>query len=256
MAQPSPWGPRATNELVAPAAVVLALLYFVAAWTVDAAQRLPQTTSGPQRALVTMSAASSSASSYTDTLAEVTNLGLRLAGNDCVEWEITNSAVAPDVQLSAAAQEDYFAEQRLLLVAPTALAPPDWAARLAALPGVTEVNTNAVWRCPAMSNASLFDRLRAAPLADQPTVLHFADGRAYGAALRAASDLGLRLADPCYEAALARGDHPTWRPASQQDAYTASGDLVVAPTILTPADWLSRLPNSVTPGAVVGCASS
>jgi hypothetical protein len=256
MGQSSPWGPRPTEELIVPAALGLLLLYFVAAWTVDAVQRLPPTSSVGARALITMSSDSSSASSYADVLTEVTSLGLRLAGNPCVEGNLADGAVQSADQRAATAQEDNFAELHLLLVAPTVLAPPDWAARLASLPGVTDVNTSAVWNCPAMVDGSLLDRLRSAPPRDQPTVLHFANDVAYGDALRAASDLGLRLADPCYEAALANGDQPTWRPANQQAAYAASGDLIVAPTILTPSDWPSRLASGVTLGPVIGCASS
>jgi hypothetical protein len=162
--------------------------------------------------------------------------------------------VAPAFRLAAAAQEDSFADRHLLLVAPTVLAPPDWAARLASLPGVTDVNTRAIWHCYALDGTWL-DRLRYAPLAARPTVLHFATGTTYDDALRAASDLGLRLADPCYEAALAHGEQPAWHAAGQRDAYAASGALVVAPTVLTPDDWMSRLAGGVAPGPVVACAA-
>jgi hypothetical protein len=225
-------------------------LYFVAAWTIDAVWRMPSETVSSE-ALVSFSGATS----YTAALAEVTGIGLRLA-SPCAEAAIHSGDDRWQTYLYAVGQEPSYADGSRLVVATTVLTPADWLERLWTLPGAISVDTSVVVNCPEISAGSPLGLLRAAPPAGQPTVLQFPAGVSYGDALQAASDLGLRLADPCYEAALAHGDHPVWHPANQQQAYATGRSLVVAPTILTPADWLSRLRSGVTPGPVLGCGSS
>jgi hypothetical protein len=245
-------GTRATEKhrWTTPLAVVLILLYLAAAWTIDAVRRRSTDAQAAAHAVVTFA----DSASYTTALAEVTSIGMRL-GHPCVEGGSNDTRLAA---LSLVRElEDSFAQGHTLGVATTVLAPADWVERLWTLPHAVKVNTSAVYHCPIVSKGdNLLSRLLEVPPAERPVVLDFPRGMAYGEALRAATDMGLRLADPCYEAALARGDHPAWHPASQEQAYGSSGSLVVAPTILTPDDWLNRLASGVTPGPVVGCASS
>jgi hypothetical protein len=248
MSTPSTKGTRETHRWTIPLALVLVLLYLAAAWTIDAVRRLPSTAQHGAVAVVTFA----SGASYTDALGELTSIGMRLS-SPCFEGAIQSGDQVID---ALRAQQESFSGpgQRQVVVATTVLTPVDWVERLWTMPGVTGVDTQADFTCPASGSNPL--GLLAAPPAERPVVLGFPSGTPYGEALRAATDMGLRLADPCYEAALARGDKPAWHPASQEEAYGSSGSLVVAPTMLTPADWLTRIPGGVTPGPVLGCVSS
>ncbi len=250
MSTPSIKGSRDTNRWATPMALVLILLYFAAAWTIDAVRRLPSNAQPFAVAVVTFA----DTASYTDALGELTSIGMRLS-NPCFEAAIRAGDTHWDTHYQVRGQEDLYAHGHALAAATTTLAPTDWVERLWTLPHAVKVDTRVVSSCPAISG-SLLGLLVVAPPAERPFVLHFPSGMAYGEALRAATDVGLRLADPCYEAALARGNHPAWHPASQEQAYGSNGNLVVAPTILAPADWLTRIAVGVTPGPVVGCASA
>lgn len=249
MSTPSTKGTRDTHRWTTPVALVLVLLYLAAAWTIDAVRRLPSNSQTAANAVVTFAGGAS----YTDALSELTSIGMRLS-NPCFEGAI-RAGGNPWALYPVRGQEDSYANGHTLLAATTALAPMDWVERLWTLPHAIKVDTRVISACRLIPS-SLLGPLLVAPPAERPFVLHFPSSMAYGEALRAATDVGLRLADPCYEAALARGNHPAWHPATQQQAYGSNGNLVVAPTILAPADWLTRIAGGVTPGPVAGCASA
>ncbi len=50
----------------------------------------------------------------------------------------------------------------------------------------------------------------------------------YDAALAAVIELGLQLADPCYEQARAQGKAPVWHAMGQEDILARDGALVLA----------------------------
>jgi len=250
MSTPSTKGTRDTHRWTIPLALVFAILYLAAAWTIDAVRRLPSNAQPFAVAVVTFA----DTASYTDALGELTSIGMRLS-NPCFEAAIGEGDTQFGEVYQANGQEDSYGNEHTFVIATTVLAPADWLPRLWTLPHAIKVDTNAQYFCPSNSGG-LIGRLLVVPPAERPVVLAFPRGMAYGEALRAATDVGLRLADPCYEAALARGDKPAWHPASQEETYSSNGSLVVAPTILAPADWLTRIAGGVTPGPVVGCASS
>jgi len=80
----------------------------------------------------------------------------------------------------------------------------------------------------------------------------FAASATYDDALYAVSDLGLRLADPCFEAAAGRADpahRPAWRSPGQEGAFAATRRLVVAPNKhITSSLWQAAL--RATPGVL------
>ncbi len=76
----------------------------------------------------------------------------------------------------------------------------------------------------------------------------FAAGVDYDTALYDVSNLGLRLADPCYEQSLLPHQHPQqWHPMGQEITFSYSHALVVAPVPLVSAvtwrDQLHKLPD-------------
>lgn len=63
----------------------------------------------------------------------------------------------------------------------------------------------------------------------------------YDQAVAAISDLGLRLADVCYELHQSQGQRPAWRAMGQEQAYQASGSLIVAPTTDASEHWQDQV---------------
>ena len=63
----------------------------------------------------------------------------------------------------------------------------------------------------------------------------------YGDALDDVLNLGLRLANPCYEKALADGKSPAWHTMGQEDAYAANHTLHVATTNETGNLWQQQV---------------
>jgi hypothetical protein len=73
----------------------------------------------------------------------------------------------------------------------------------------------------------------------------------YDDALYAVSDLGLSLADACYDQALAHAGRtqPPWHSMSQEQSYAASGTLLVGTMrMITSSLWREQLQS--TPGVV------
>lgn len=235
------------NHWVVPLTLALAILYLLTASTMEMAARssvpMVQDAAG-----ITFA----DGTPYEGALDGITSLGLRLF-NPCVELMVrygVNDFNLSDPQLDS--QEAHYERSPDLTVATTAITPSDWIARLSALPDVRQVTQPIIANCPAIpSRPNLAGQLLEAPPLARPATLHFIFSVPYGDALRVAAERGLRLADPCYAAAVAEGKYPTWHSESQQGAFTSSSTLIVAPTILTPRDWLFNLPSGVIPGPVL-----
>ena len=69
----------------------------------------------------------------------------------------------------------------------------------------------------------------------------FAGATSYEMALEGVNGLGFRLADPCYEAARARGAKPIWHSMSQAQTFAQTQTLVLATTSVNATTWLSQL---------------
>lgn len=122
------------------------------------------------------------------------------------------------------------------------LAPNDWLQRLAALPDVTQVD-DALDTCPELlgigSTPGAGSYLDPSSL-KTPTYLHvtFAAGMDYAQAVTTVSDLGFRLADPCYEQTKPT---PAWHPMGQESSYAASHSLTLALTDANATLWRQQL---------------
>lgn len=176
----------------------------------------------PQEALITFKPAIS----YAVALQALTDLGL----------QPTDNCYPADRQWHPMSQQDSFAGYHALLVAPTLLAPTGWLDRARSLPGFSAAQTNVVTNCPAIPAPSPTFTVPAPPEAQ----MSFAATTTYAAALEAMANLGVRLADPCYEAASQAGAHPSWHPMGQETTFADGHALVVASTLLAPGDWLKR----------------
>lgn len=192
-------------------------------------------------------------SSYADALIAVTDLGLQPAASVCGTTidAYTSAGVAdrgPWWQ-PVGAEAAFAAQNGTIVVWPTALAAPDWPNRLRGVAGATVLTVypaNTPFNCPprdvAGTPAPGASKLIAADQLDVTARVTFTRSTDdYGAALNAVTDLGLRLADPCYEAAKAHGTAPNWHPMGQEGSYASAGTLVVAPTATAPVDWQDRV---------------
>lgn len=179
--------------------------------------------------------------SYATALRIVTDLGLELAGLPCPNGVVMVAATPTYWQdWMPLAHTDGFADQPALTVFATPLAPRDWLHAALTAHGVKDVRTDLASSCPAIFFVT---PSAGAPLtlgASQPFVytrLTFGANASYDVALLAVSNLGLRLADPCHEQALARGQGFAWQPAGQESAYAASHTLMLATSPVAPSQW-------------------
>lgn len=70
----------------------------------------------------------------------------------------------------------------------------------------------------------------------------FAPWMGYDGALATTSDVGVGLADPCYEAAALQGAGPIWHPMGQVGAYSTARTLIVQTNSpISARDWAHRL---------------
>jgi hypothetical protein len=187
-----------------------------------------------------------SAPPYAIALTDLSDLGLRLA-NHCTELYVAGRySVYWDPESSD--RRYYEGGSHFLEILPTVLAPGDWLQRLSALPYVERVDQ----RVPLCDGTNMardfthpFNVLFApftSPLQGSPwDVAATSANLTYEAAVGQIMDLGLRLADPCYEASLARGEHPAHLSPSQAAAFGQTRTLVFAATLYTPPNWEQRL---------------
>lgn len=177
---------------------------------------------------------------YATALREATDLGLQLSGLPCPNGETNNTYWTRWTPIDDAT---YFLQEPDLTVQPTPLAPADWLTRLHAAPQVLTVRTDLVTSCPMIGFAT------PAPgtlltLGQHPPAtyarLTFTSAVSYDAALQAISALGLRLANPCFEQAVAAGAPPPWQPAGQETSFAGTYTLLVAPGPAASTQWQSQ----------------
>jgi hypothetical protein len=212
--------------------------------------------------------------SYDDALRLVSDVGLQLRGT-CDFFTLAGTGDANVAQPPAPApsaspsiewaawharnQREGFASaaegNHTLAVAITPAAPSDWEDRLRKQPAVRDVQPDrAPYACPyvrysATPPASNEDAELPPQQAGAYARLGFPSGTSYAAALDQTTNLGLRLADPCYEQAVAGGHSATWHPMGQEEAFKNSQTFVVATTALTSTRWpdqVKALPASVS----------
>jgi len=202
--------------------------------------------------------------SYDDALRAVTDLGLQPSLECGYEDDVKAGRVITNMQWQPAGQRAVFMQEHRLFVALTPLAPPDWTTRIKLVPGLLpyrQEDASQPHYCPNGSagwGATPVDSGGASPTSldtsgPPPTVLDYAQAASspitrvvfaplttYDEALYAISNLGLRLADPCYERAQA-ANYPTptpWPGAGQEQRFAATHDLIVAAApLVTPVDW-------------------
>jgi hypothetical protein len=187
-----------------------------------------------------------SAPPYASALTDLSDLGLRLA-NHCSDLYVAGRySVYWDPESSD--RPYYEGDFHFLEVLPTVLAPHDWLQRLSALPYVGRVDQQTRLCDETNMHRDIAHPLNVllapftAPLQGSPwTVAAVSPTATYQATVATVMDLGLRLADPCYEARLARGEHPPQPSPSQAAAFGQTRKLVIAATLYTPPNWEQRL---------------
>lgn len=200
--------------------------------------------------------------SYAQALQGVTDLGLQPAVYCGYKADVAAGRVITGLRWQPAGQLNRFSQEHRLFVAATPLAAADWSSRVGVLPGVQRNEGAQPTYCPdAVASSSA-----TTPSPNNPVVftytqlqhisygrVEFASATDYSTALYEVSNLGLRLADPCYEKEQAQlqlqQKTPPWHPMGQEASFAASHVLVVAPAPLTAATtWaaqLRALPDSV-----------
>ncbi|MEO7001202.1 MAG: hypothetical protein ABI068_05340 [Ktedonobacterales bacterium] len=127
------------------------------------------------------------------------------------------------------------------------LAPDDWLQRLATLPAVAHVeDSNMVCpMIPASGSTPCAGSYLDPSVLKAPTYLHvsFAAGMSYAQAVATVSNLGFRLADPCYEQAKPT---PAWHAMGQETGYATSDSLTLALTDANATLWRQQLSKAAS----------
>jgi hypothetical protein len=210
--------------------------------------------------------------SYDDALRAITDLGLQPSVACGYGADLTAGRVITDMQWQPAGQRSIFVREHQLFVTFTPLAAPDWGARLTHVHGFvrnTEQQWNQILYCPDLGSAATYpiDPATSTSVSftppdtsrptHTPTVLAYAQAisspnarvvftptTTYAEALSTISDLGVRLADPCYERKHA-GNQTTsaqWPGAGPEQRFSVSHSLIVAAAPLaTPIRWEQML---------------
>lgn len=138
-----------------------------------------------------------------------------------------------------------------LLIGTTALAPADWQTRLHASSAVSSINTHAVYNCPAegaeqpAATTAASRRITSIAPKDAGTyakVTFASTSLSYDDALYIASNMGFRLAAPCYEQEA--GKPADWQPMGQQQAFASTYTLTLATSNMSPTDWRTRIAHA------------
>lgn len=142
----------------------------------------------------------------------------------------------------------FYAQSHQLWAELTPLAPPDWLARLHALPQIAHITTDPdIFGCsPSLDHFGTPPPTAAAGLTrGQPVavarVTFAVPLDVYDAALYTASNLGLRLADPCGEQGRATPAAGPWQPVGQERGFAASMTLVLATSVNASTRWQQQL---------------
>jgi hypothetical protein len=173
--------------------------------------------------------------SYAAALQTITDLGLQTA------LPCSGGAWVP------MGERDLLQMHRLWVLA-TPIAAPAWFGRLRTDPSVTHIDGGPFrFACP---NASVPPVGPVSLGEDAPTVyMRVTLGTAtagYDDALAQVADLGLRLADPCYERSWTRHLPVVWHSMGQAGAFASGRALVVATTEVAPTTWQDRLGQSAS----------
>ena len=173
-----------------------------------------------------------STTTYTQALAQVTDLGLKTYLPCTSGWTS-----------QASIQKSFPGGQ--MVVEATVASAPLWYVRLQALPDVAHTGSNPVYSCPALfptTGPQYLGQQSRTPY-PPPTYLQvtFSSATAYNTGLAAVDGLGFRLAAPCYEARRAQGTKPTWQPLSEEASYNRSRSLVLATTGENSTIWLQQI---------------
>jgi hypothetical protein len=133
-------------------------------------------------------------------------------------------------------------------VASSPFPPADWLERLRKAPGVSGAQT------PGKAVECTQAPIDLTPTT-APNPLFLADDQAgtymrvtfgspdvdYDQVLYIVSNLGFRLADPCYDQAQARGASPDWHLMGQEQRFAASQSLILATTSFASNQWEAQL---------------
>ncbi len=176
---------------------------------------------------------------YLAALQAVTDLGLQPLSS-CL------GAAGSQTPWKSTSQESSFDSQDGrgdLQVTVTPLTPADWLQRLIAASSVTLVYDGPIY-CPNISGdlTPIPGRLYFLGYNAQTVYLRVtfseASQTSYLQRLEAISNLGFRLADPCFEK---QQPHGAWHAVSQQSSFATSGQFVLATTEANSPAWLSQL---------------
>lgn len=176
---------------------------------------------------------------YTQALETVTTLGLQPA----IICGLPPSESNRQIIWQPEGQTSQFAATAQLVVKTTYLAPADWRQRLTASISILSLRPPTITTCPIVTPATtsfLTPMRNSGPLVYQRVT--FTAATKYGDALSVISNLGLRLANPCYEAQWLANADPAWQPMTQTDAYIASHSLLISPVAgLASTAWQQQL---------------
>ena len=191
--------------------------------------------------------------SYEQALRLITDLGLQ-PSLDCV---ISGSMLTPGQEASPQprwqpmGQRDTFLQEHQLRFISTLSSPADWSKRLTAISGVVKVSSPGVIYCPEVvygtppSGVAVPLNASQAGTYARITFAHPVD--TYDTALYMVSNLGLQLADYCYEQATSK---PPWHAVGQEQTFTTTHALTVETSKrITSSLWqdqLHTLPGVVT----------
>jgi hypothetical protein len=190
--------------------------------------------------------------SYEQALRIVTNLGLQPA-LECGIVQLTPN-VLPSPQWQPMGQKDTFLKDHRLLVQFTASTPDDVSLRLQATPGV-KIEAHELDTCNAVVYGTPLPGTDLYGTALAYVHVTFAHSVNYDTALYTISNLGLALADLCYEhEKYDLHQTPTWHPMSQEKSFISTHTLIVETTKDTSSLWQQQLRAS--PGVNTMTSSS
>ncbi len=178
---------------------------------------------------------------YSAALRTITSLGLQTA-LPCYGGSTGGSQ---HLRWSPMGERDMLQAHRLWVVS-TPVAAPYWLFRLSRASGVASVQSGAglIFSCPLVGYVTSADQAGFLNADEAGTYVRFTFAAplvSYDDALAAVDDLGLRLADPCYERGVAHRIPFLWHTMDQSASFAASDVLVVATTTYASTTWHDQL---------------
>ena len=185
-----------------------------------------------------------SSASYAHVVREVTDLGLQLAIPCIRTTKPAQNSIESWTHWIPMGEKDVFTPNHNLWIVPTPLAPYGWVNSLQALSDVQQVQTQFGLSCPSdhigTPPAGTVVALRSDQAGVYARITFSLSKKQYDQALYLVSNVGLRLADPCYEQAKTK----TWHQMGQETAFARQQTLIVATTDVTADNWQSQLQQS------------